>query len=58
MDFRILLIISIVAIFVQNFVLYKFLGLCPYIGVSTKIDSAVGMGFAVIFVMTIASMVT
>ena len=58
MDFRILLIISIVAIFVQNFVLYKFLGLCPYIGVSKKIDSAVGMGFAVIFVMTIASMVT
>ena len=58
MDFRILLIISIVAIFVQNFVLYRFLGLCPYIGVSKKIDSAVGMGFAVIFVMTIASMVT
>ena len=58
MDFKILFIISIVAIFVQNFVLMRFLGLCPYIGVSKKIDSAIGMGFAVIFVMTIASMVT
>jgi electron transport complex protein RnfA len=36
----------------------KFLGLCPYIGVSKKLDSAIGMGFAVTFVMTVASAVT
>jgi len=45
-------------IFVSNFVLAKFLGICPYIGVSKKLDSAVGMGFAVTFVMTVASAVT
>jgi len=46
------------AIFVYNFVLAKFLGLCPFIGVSKKMSSAVGMGLAVIFVMTMASVVT
>jgi electron transport complex protein RnfA len=50
--------LAIFAIFVNNFVLSKFLGLCPYIGVSKKIDSAVGMGMAVIFVMTMASTFT
>ncbi len=49
---------AIAAIFVQNFVLSKFLGLCPYIGVSKKLDSALGMGMAVIFVMTMASIFT
>ncbi len=49
---------AIAAIFVQNFVLMRFLGLCPYIGVSKKVDSAVGMGMAVIFVMTMASTFT
>jgi len=49
---------AIAAIFVQNFVLMKFLGLCPYIGVSKKLDSALGMGMAVIFVMTMASICT
>ena len=49
---------AIAAIFVQNFVLARFLGLCPYIGVSKKIDSALGMGMAVIFVMTMASTFT
>lgn len=49
---------AIVAIFVQNFVLMRFLGLCPYIGVSKKLDSALGMGMAVIFVMTMASTFT
>ena len=44
--------------FVENFILTKFLGLCPFIGVSKKLDSAVGMGFAVIFVMSIASLTT
>ena len=44
--------------FIENFILTKFLGLCPFIGVSKKIDSAVGMGFAVIFVMSLASITT
>ena len=46
------------AVFVQNFVLSKFLGLCPFIGVSKKRGSAIGMGLAVIFVMTLASAAT
>jgi len=50
--------LAITAIFVQNFVLMRFLGLCPYIGVSKKLDSALGMGMAVIFVMTMASTFT
>ena len=49
---------AIAAIFIQNFVLARFLGLCPFIGVSKKIDSALGMGMAVIFVMTMASVIT
>jgi len=52
----ILLFISIAL--VNNFVLAKFLGLCPFIGVSKKSKQAVGMGFAVIFVMTMASAVS
>ncbi len=58
MDFQSLFIISIGAIFVSNFVLHKFLGLCPYIGVSKQLDSALGMGMAVVFVMSMASVVT
>ena len=50
--------IAIGTIFITNFVLSRFLGLCPYIGVSKQLDSAVGMGMAVIFVMSLASMVT
>lgn len=50
--------ISILAIFVNNFILARFLGLCPFFGVSKKLESAVGMGLAVIFVMTLASAVT
>jgi electron transport complex protein RnfA len=52
--------ISIIITFVliENFILTQFLGLCPFIGVSKKIDSAVGMGFAVIFVMSLASLTT
>ena len=46
------------AIFVNNFVLSKFLGICPFLGVSKKVETAVGMGVAVTFVMTIASAVT
>jgi len=57
MELKTLLIISIAAIFINNFVLSRFLGLCPYIGVSRALDSAIGMGMAVIFVMTLASSV-
>jgi Na+-translocating ferredoxin:NAD+ oxidoreductase subunit A len=46
------------AILINNFILIRFLGTCPYIGVSKKIDSAVGMGFAVTFVMGAASAFT
>ncbi len=48
-------VMAMSAIFIQNFVLARFLGLCPYLGVSKKLDSALGMGLAVIFVMTMAS---
>lgn len=57
-DFGQLVTIIIAAIFVNNFVLARFLGLCPFIGVSKKLDAAIGMGMAVIFVMTMASLVT
>ena len=58
MNLQTLFIISIGAIFISNFVLQRFLGICPYIGVSKQLDSAIGMGMAVIFVMSIASAVT
>lgn len=51
-------VMAMTAIFIQNFVLSRFLGLCPYLGVSKKLDSAIGMGMAVIFVMTLASAIT
>jgi electron transport complex, rnfABCDGE type, A subunit len=50
--------IFVTAIFVNNIVLAQFLGICPFLGVSKKIDSALGMGAAVTFVMTIATIVT
>lgn len=53
-----LLVIAVGAVFVHNFVLIRFLGLCPFFGVSKKTSSALGMGFAVIFVMTCASAIT
>lgn len=52
----VLLVIS--AILVNNFVLTKFLGICPFLGVSKKISTALGMSGAVIFVITISSAVT
>ncbi len=58
MDVKMLLIIAMSAIFINNFVFSRFLGICPYIGVSKQLDSAIGMGAAVIFVMTLASMAT
>ena len=51
-------VIIIAAIFVQNIVLSQFLGVCPFLGVSNKISTSVGMTGAVIFVMTIATIVT
>lgn len=50
--------IIISAIFVNNIVLSKFLGVCPFMGVSTKISTSIGMGSAVAFVMTLATLVT
>lgn len=50
--------IALSAILIENYVLVQFLGICPFIGVSKKTDTAFGMGMAVIFVMTIASAVT
>ncbi len=52
------LVMAITAIFVENFVLVKFLGICPFLGVSKKTDTAVGMGMAVTFVMVLASAMT
>jgi Na+-translocating ferredoxin:NAD+ oxidoreductase subunit A len=53
-----LVMIALGSIFLNNFVLSRFLGICPFVGVSKKLDSALGMGMAVIFVMTLASVVT
>ena len=53
-----LLIIAVGAAVVNNVVLSQFLGLCPFFGVSKKIETAAGMGGAVIFVITLASLVT
>ncbi len=50
--------IIIAAVLTNNFVLSKFYGCCPFLGVSKKIDSSIGMGAAVIFVMVCASVVT
>jgi len=46
------------AIFINNFVLSRFLGLCPFLGVSRKVETALGMGMAVIFVMGMTAVVT
>jgi len=52
------ILIFITAIFVNNIVLSQFLGICPFLGVSKKVDSAIGMGAAVAFVLTLATIVT
>jgi len=52
-----LISIFLVAIFIENFVLNQMLGICPFVGVSNKLDSAVGMGMAVTFVMLLAGVV-
>ena len=53
-----LLFILLTGVFVNNYVLQKFLGICPFLGVSKKFDQASGMGIAVTFVMLIATAVT
>ena len=55
MEFTSLLAISLGAILANNFIFAQFLGICPFLGVSKKIDTAVGMGGAVTFVMALAS---
>lgn len=53
-----ILIIMMSVILTNNFVLSQFLGICPFLGVSKKLDSAVGMGVAVTFVMVLATLAT
>lgn len=53
-----LFVIAITSILMENFVLSKFLGICPFLGVSKKLNTAVGMGAAVTFVMTLSAAVT
>ena len=57
MDFTSLFSITLGAILVNNFIFSQFLGICPFMGVSKKVDTALGMGMAVIFVMGVASAV-
>ena len=57
-DFRTLIIILLGAVFVDNYVLCRFLGICPFLGVSKKLDQASGMGVAVTLVMLLATAVT
>lgn len=52
------ILIFITAIFVNNIVLSQFLGICPFLGVSKKVETAMGMGAAVAFVLTLATIVT
>lgn len=57
-ELSVLLSITVGAILSNNFIFSQFLGICPFMGVSKKIDTAAGMGFAVIFVMGLASVIT
>lgn len=51
-------VILLSSILINNFVLSRFLGICPFLGVSKKVETALGMGFAVTFVMALASVIT
>ena len=55
---KLFLVILLSAVFVNNYVLQQFLGICPFLGVSKKLDQATGMSIAVIFVMLLATAVT
>lgn len=57
-EFKLLVIILLSAVFVDNYVLCRFLGICPFLGVSKKLDQASGMGIAVTIVMLLATAVT
>ena len=56
MSYYLMLLVG--AVLVNNFVLSRFLGCCPFLGVSKKLDTALGMSGAVVFVMTVAAAVT
>ena len=58
LDLKGLVVLLMSAVFVNNYVLQKFLGICPFLGVSKKLDQATGMSIAVIFVMMLATAVT
>ncbi|TCO79993.1 electron transport complex protein RnfA [Marinisporobacter balticus] len=58
MDMKGLFVILVSGILVNNFVLSRFLGICPFLGVSKQVETATGMGMAVTFVMTLASIIT
>ena len=53
-----LVVLIIGAVLVNNFVLSRFLGICPFLGVSKRVETSIGMGMAVTFVMTLAALVT
>lgn len=57
-SFKILIVIILSAVFVDNYVLSRFLGICPFLGVSKKLDQATGMGVAVTIVMLLATAAT
>ena len=52
------IVMIIGCVLVNNIILAQFLGICPFLGVSTKVNTALGMGAAVLFVMTLATLVT
>ena len=56
--FKSLIVILMSSVLINNYVLSRFLGICPFLGVSKKLNQAVGMGLSVIFVMLVASAVT
>lgn len=58
MDIKALIIILMSSVLVDNYVLSRFLGICPFLGVSKKVNQSVGMGASVIFVMLVATAVT
>jgi len=57
-EFASIILIIIGAVFVNNFVMSQFLGICPFLGVSKKVETATGMGVAVTFVMGVASVIS
>ncbi|MCX7883194.1 MAG: RnfABCDGE type electron transport complex subunit A [Brevinematales bacterium] len=57
MDVNKIFLITMSAVFVNNFIFSRFLGLCPFFGVSKKMSSAIGMGFAVVFVLVMSTAV-